>query len=958
MAAKITRDVVESHLKCKSKSFLKLAGHPGNTSEYEQLRAAARLEIRQKVIGKIVALNPAGELAKGVPLTAAALRSGPSFVLDATLEDDAFSLGFDGLKRVDGPSQLGNFHYIPILFHEGRKIGQDQRLLLDVFCLFLCQIQGRLPATGMVFLGRELRSIMARVSSDLRRAERFLRELKELAFSRSPPSLILNNHCSVCEFRQRCRDQAEQEGSLSLLRGMGEKEITKLGRRGIFTVTQLSYTYRPRKASDRDRQIRGHSFALQAMAIRENKIYVLGNPELQESPVRIYFDIEGDPESASAYLLGVIIDDGQAQERFSFWADDQGQEELILKGFLDLVERHPGCRLICYGNFEIAFLRRMSIAGSKERIDQVLDRTTNILPTIYSSLYLPVFSNGLKEIASHLGFRWTEPDASGLQCIVWRTTWEATRDEKLRRKIEVYNLEDCAALRTVAQFIRWVGARSKREDGARQEDEALPNYSRIEDYVVPFRRPEWGNANFLIPDFDHINRLSYFEYQRDRVFIRSSKRLRIARSRSQRSQGRKKIKVHARFEIRCKECPFCKSVQMSEWSDERHSRVVKDLGITTKGITRRFVQVTSPRYRCKACRRTFAPPEYYRVDTHSRSLKSWAIYEHVAHRVSFENLGESLRDCFGLRLSRTNIHEFNHLMARHCEATFEQLRSRIVSGSVIHADETTVNMKGIGRVYVWVFTNLEEVIYLYRPSREGGFLHAFLNGFGGVLVSDFYAAYDSLPCAQQKCLIHLIRDFNQDIVSNPFDEELKALAADFGRLLRTAVTTIDRHGLKRKHLFRHTHAAKRFLKALSGGTYRSSVVQSYQARFEKYRDKLFTFLSYDGVPWNNNNAEHAIKRFAYYREIADSLLTERGLNDYLILLSIYQTCVYKGVSFLNFLVSQEQDIDRFCESGPRRREVLPYDLYPEGYITPRRRRKAPKEEVPSAKGPVANDLDP
>ena len=56
---------------------------------------------------------------------------------------------------------------------------------------------------------------------------------------------------------------------------------------------------------------------------------------------------------------------------------------------------------------------------------------------------------------------------------------------------------------------------------------------------------------------------------------------------------------------------------------------------------------------------------------------------------------------------------------------------------------------------------------MYRRSREGDFLHDLLKDFRGVLVSDFYAAYDSLDCPQQKCLIHLIRDFNQDIVSQP-----------------------------------------------------------------------------------------------------------------------------------------------------------------------------------------------
>ena len=34
-----------------------------------------------------------------------------------------------------------------------------------------------------------------------------------------------------------------------------------------------------------------------------------------------------------------------------------------------------------------------------------------------------------------------------------------------------------------------------------------------------------------------------------------------------------------------------------------------------------------------------------------------------------------------------------------------------------------------------------------------------------------------------------------------------------------------------------------------------------QKRIEKNRDKFFTFLNYDGVPCNNNNAEHAVRAF-------------------------------------------------------------------------------------------------
>jgi hypothetical protein len=220
----------------------------------------------------------------------------------------------------------------------------------------------------------------------------------------------------------------------------------------------------------------------------------------------------------------------------------------------------------------------------------------------------------------------------------------------------------------------------------------------------------------------------------------------------------------------------------------------------------------------------------------------------------------------------------------------------------------------------------------------------------GVLVTDFYSAYDSLPCKQQKCLIHLIRDFNHDILGNPFDEELKSLAADFGCLLRRIVTTIDRHGLRQRHLCHHKKEVDQFFGSALSRTYQSEIAQGYQKRLEKYQRKLFTFLDHDGVPWNNNNAEHAIKRFAYYREIADGVFSEGGLKDYLILLSLHQTCAYKGISFLRFLLSQERDIAKFCCSNSKKGNTAPYDLIPEGFIPPRRRGQRHRRSTSSDRG--------
>ena len=204
-------------------------------------------------------------------------------------------------------------------------------------------------------------------------------------------------------------------------------------------------------------------------------------------------------------------------------------------------------------------------------------------------------------------------------------------------------------------------------------------------------------------------------------------------------------------------------------------------------------------------------------------------------------------------------------------------------------------------------------MYIYSASREGELLHSLLKDFKGVLVSDFYAAYDSLDCPQQKCLIHLIRDMNDDLMKEPFNEEIKSLAGEFSLLLKAIIATVDRFGLKGRFLRKHKLSVDRFFKHLAHQKFQTETAQKCKTRLEKNRYRLFTFLDFDGVPWNNNNAEHAIKSLALLRRDFNGVTTEKGIRDYLILLSIYETCKFKGVSFLDFLRSGEKDIDYFAD---------------------------------------------
>jgi hypothetical protein len=111
----------------------------------------------------------------------------------------------------------------------------------------------------------------------------------------------------------------------------------------------------------------------------------------------------------------------------------------------------------------------------------------------------------------------------------------------------------------------------------------------------------------------------------------------------------------------------------------------------------------------------------------------------------------------------------------------------------------------------------------------------------------------------------------------------------------------------------------RFFKGLHVDELKGEVAVKFRTRLEKHREHLFTFLEHDGVPWNNNNAEHAIKPLAKLRHVFNGLTTEDGLKSYLVLLSVCQTCKYMGVDFLDFLRSGEKDVHAFAEKHRRRR---------------------------------------
>jgi len=906
---KITNDVFAACLKCKYKAWKILKGEQGIPHAYGQMMAQLQKEYKVCATNALLKKLKLFSAPPSCKLTELLISEGHPLILDTILEYGQFYVHFDALQRVDGRSSLGNVLYEPVLFHTARKIHRDDKLCLALAGYVLSIVQGVYPPKGRIIFGENCSATTVQLINLNRKMLGFVHILLRMIRNESKPKIFLNQHCNICSFRNRCQKESIETDTLSRLRGITEREIERQNNKGIFTVEQYSYTYRPRKRrTNVKNQIRKHHLALNALAIRTDTIYIEQVPELPIAKNHIYLDIEGLPDRDFYYLISAIVHQGGKQEEYTLWADNKSCEQDLWLSFANLTNGLEDFVIFHYGNYDLRSLIQLCRRyDSGQAFEELLLATAyNVLSAIYGHIYFPCYANDLKSVASCLGFRWHDPDSSGIKSIIERLSWERSACKKSRDCLIRYNKDDCEALRCVTNAIYALSQNRQTDD------------FRLSKTVVHTDTMKEPHAHELIdhraffPELEIINRRSYFDYQRNRVYVRTNhdykRRVRQVLARKQsRQQVDKKITLETPTH-----CPYCKAM-----SFHRHSlleTIVEDLKFNSKGVKRWNIKYKSSRYRCNKCRKVFAPKRFrtYSATKHGHNLMAWSVYHHIESRQSGVTIVESLKELFGHDFDRKLPHRLKRRAAAFYIATYQSLKDKIRSARVVYADETPMPIKE-GRGYVWAFTTLEEVFYVYSDTREGGVVSRLLEGFDGVLVSDFYAAYDSLPCRQQKCLIHLIRDLNDDLFKNPFDEELKELTRGLTRVLVPIVTAIDRFGFKKRHLGKFRKHADEFVSSVTKQPLTSEVAKGYQQRITKYHDKLFEFLKHDGVAWSNNNAEHAIKRFAMLRQIIGNTSTGNGVQDYLILLSICETLRRRHLSFLRFLLSQSVDLDQFAK---------------------------------------------
>ena len=456
------------------------------------------------------------------------------------------------------------------------------------------------------------------------------------------------------------------------------------------------------------------------------------------------------------------------------WAEHAADERIIWSQFITIIDNLPNPQLIHYGSYETLFLRRMCERyGRPQRgsvAENAITTATNLLSLIFARIYFPTYSNNLKEVASYLGFQHTSPISGGHEAIVIRDLWQTTQQSRYKDALISYNKDDCSALEIVANAVAKLSTQSNT-DSKNRESVDVSDLKRPHPYG--FKR----NV-FAIHDMDAINNAAYWDYQRERVYIRSGLRPRARRRRSSPTKSwscfRPNKIVHLPIPARC---PKCRSRDF--YGHGKIRRTTIDLQFTSSGVRRCVIQFRFRRYLCNNCGTTFQRRRTTKIiGKYGLNLMGYSMYLNLDVGATQQRVDASITKMFGIPLPRGASHAFKAVLAQYYAKAYQALIHKLCQGPLLHVDETRISVKG-REGFVWVLANMTEVVYLYTPTREGNTVQSLLAKFKGVLVSDFYAAYDSVECPQQKCLIHLIRDLNDLLLKHPYDLALRTVAERF-----------------------------------------------------------------------------------------------------------------------------------------------------------------------------------
>ena len=387
------------------------------------------------------------------------------------------------------------------------------------------------------------------------------------------------------------------------------------------------------------------------------------------------------------------------------------------------------------------------------------------------------------------------------------------------------------------------------------------------------------------------------------------------KKRKKRARGfaRKLDKPTARVEHSLQQCPDCQL-------DLKGRRVIKSRQvIELPPVQVQVVEHVLVERCCPNCRKRWTPD----LDLSSLavgkqrfgiSLQAEVALLREQCRLPFRVIQDYLHHRFGLRVSVGQIVALVEGVARRGKAVVERLKDEIRGSPVVNGDETGWRENGVNG-YVWSFSTDKLRYFIYRKSRAASVVKEVLGEqFEGVVVSDFYGAYNTHLGLHQRCWVHLLRDIHELKEKHGLDRHLKRWAEAVKAIYERAkeyegpnarLGPVEQ-GLER--VKKQREFERELMRVCRPHLKKKRLQSRLCERIERFLPELFVFVADARVPSDNNAAERSVRHLVVSRKISGGTRSEKGSEAKSILASLFGTWRLQGLDFyescLNLLAAK------------------------------------------------------
>jgi len=325
------------------------------------------------------------------------------------------------------------------------------------------------------------------------------------------------------------------------------------------------------------------------------------------------------------------------------------------------------------------------------------------------------------------------------------------------------------------------------------------------------------------------------------------------------------------------------------------TRIIEDI---PADITPVVTEHTIHRSWCPHCRTHVAPvvPDALPGSTIGLRVVVLSAWLHHLLGTTLTQIVEVFNFHLHFRLSPGGLVQMWHRLREVLLAWYLEIQAQALESAVLHADETGWRVDGRTH-WLWCFTTADLTYYLIDRSRGGPALKKFFRKeFAGVLVTDFWAAYNAVVAARkQKCLPHLLRDIKRTEHYHHPPDDWPAFSKQLRRLIRDAIRLSrrrpelppERFASRRRRLERRLHD-------LLGQPWEERHARRLVKRLRRHESELFTFLDHPGVPFDNNHSERILRPAVIVRKNSYANGSEAGAETQAVLMSVFRTLKQRG----------------------------------------------------------------